>query len=245
MSRILQTVVFAAVSIVLSPASPRQKETIDVRGSVVAGSRPFAHMDVSLRGQGTGVERNAVTDENGAFSISGLAPGQYDLQVGHEPITVPSSYLPFLDVNLTVNSGLTLLLPTEHDYCTQMRGVIHYFRRLDSSRRKYVTALVGAVKSGRGSPVDGASVGLYNPQQGRIVTTRTRRGGSFSFTRLKPDESYWIQVLANGYFAGEITRLKVLAGYESIYDNLTLETCEPGHCDPPIRKMPIGPGCGE
>jgi hypothetical protein len=243
MSRALEAVAIAAIATLLNSVSHAQEKRFEVHGSVVMGSQPFAHVDVWLRGQGTGVERHSVTDEGGAFSISGLAPGQYDLQVGAEPTTVPSPYLPFLDVALTLDRGLTLLLPVDRDFCTQMPHVIHYFRRLEWTGHKDVTALVGTLKSERGAPVDGASVALYVPRLGKIATTYTKRGVSFSFTQLKTTENYWIQVLNQGHFPGEITRLKVLAGYESVYDNLTLEACEPGQCDPSIRKLPIGPGC--
>jgi hypothetical protein len=78
---------------------------------------------------------------------------------------------------------------------------------------------------------------------GRIATTRTTREGSFSFARLTVDKNYWIQVSSAGYFVGEFTQLKVLPGHESVYDDLALESCEPGQCEPYLREIPIIPSC--
>jgi hypothetical protein len=184
--------------------------------------------------------RETVTDLSGSFSFAGVLPGPYDLRAGPEPVLVPPP--PSAQVSLNVDRDLTLILPVEGGFCTQMPDVIHYFRLIDPRRGKDSTALSGTVKGEHGASIE-ASVALYVPRLGRVATTRTKRGGAFSFGRLKTDENYWIRVLSKGYFPGEITRLKVLSGYESIYDDITLEACEPGRCDPSIRKIPVGPAC--
>ncbi len=231
----------AALATLLTPASPGQERAFEIRGSVLSGGQPLADIEVSLRAKGTRNERKTVTDLSGSFSFAGVPPGPYDLRAGRESIIVPPS--PYLQVSLNVNRDLSLVLPMEGGFCTQMPGVIHYFRRLDPGSNRDFASLSGTANGKRGAPLDDASVTLYVPRLGRIATTRTKRGGSYSFARLNVGESYWIQVLSKGYFAGEITRLKVLAGYQSVYDNLTLEACESGHCDPSVRKMAIGPTC--
>ena len=242
MSRALEAVAFVAIATLLSPASRGQEKTFEIRGSVVAGSQPLARVDVSLRAGGTGEERKAVTDESGSFSFAGVPPGLYDLQAGSDPVTVPSPPF-FLLVHLNVNRDLALVLPIEGGFCTQLPRVIHYFRRLVLGGDESLFAISGTVKGEGGPSVVGADVSLYIPKLGRVAATRTKRGGSFSFPRLKPDENYWIRVVAKGYFPNEITRLKVLAGYESIYEDVALESCEPGGCDPSLRQIRIIPGC--
>jgi len=260
MSRMPGTVALAAIATLLSPVSHGQEKTFEIRGSVVGRDQVLADVEVSLRAKGTRKGRDTVTDLSGAFSFTGVPPGAYDLRAGPESALVLVPPPPSAQVSLSVDRDLTLILPVEGGFCTQMPDVMHYFRLPGPDREKDSTALSGTVKGKamnpsqsisilqscrnvRGTSIEGASVALYIPRLGRAATTRTKRGGAFFFGRLKTDENYWIQVLSKGYFPGEVTRLKVLSGYESIYDHLTLEACEPGHCDPSIRKIPIGPAC--
>jgi Carboxypeptidase regulatory-like domain len=250
MSRMLKAVAYAAIAALLSPASHGQEKRFDIHGSVVAlgdqrsaNAQGLPNVKVWLRRRGLGDERETVTDEHGTFSFAGLPAGRYVLQVGRESVTVPLSS--FLEVDLNVDSGLTLLLPLHLLYdCPD--GIIPslYFRQLDAGSDQDLATLSGAVKGKDGTPVEGATVTLYVPKLGRMATTRTKRGGSFSFDRLKIDENYWIRVVSEGYFDDEINRLKVLAGYESVYGDLTLEPCQPGQCEASLRQSHIMPGCG-
>jgi hypothetical protein len=241
MSRMQEAVAFAVVATLLSTVSNGQEKTSEIRGSVVAGDQGLPNEDVWLRGKGNGEGRRTVTDESGAFAFYGLPAGHYDLQVGNEPVTVPSPPFLFLQVELNADRGLTLLLPMESVFSTQMPAAIHYFRLLEPGGDKVFGVLTGTVKGKHGSPLEGANVALYISKLGRIATTRTKRGGSFSFPQLKIGENYWVHVFSKGYFDDEITGVKVLAGYESIYDSLTLEPCEPGHCESYLRPIHIVP----
>jgi hypothetical protein len=236
MSRKLRAGVLAAIAALLSPASHGQEQRFDIHGSVVAVHQGWPNEEVSLRGKGIHGERKTLTDLSGAFSFYGLPPGHYNLQAGHESLTVPPS--PMLRADINVDRSLTLILSMDFDPCP------HYFRQLDAGSDKDLAALSGTVKGKHGASIEGATVALYIPKLGRIATTRTKRGGSFSFDRMKIDENYWIRVVSEGYFDDEINRLKVLAGYESVYGDLTLEPCQPGHCEASLRQIHIMPGCG-
>ncbi len=249
MSRMQEVVAFAVLATMLNPVSYGQEKTFEIHGSVIAVDQglPIAqklpNMVVSLRAKGSADERKTVTDRSGAFSFDGLPGGKYVLQVGRESPVVPPP--PFLQVDLNVDRGLTLLLPVEYGVYSCPDGITQpdYFRLLDAGTDKDLTALNGTVKGKHGTPIEGADVTLYIPKLGRIATSRTTRGGSFSFARLTVDKNYWIQVSIPGYFVGEFTKLKVLPGYESVYDDLTLEPCEPGHCEPYLREIRILSGC--
>jgi hypothetical protein len=236
MSRMLNAVAFAAIAARLSSVSFGQEKTFEIRGSVVVGDRGLANVEVSLRGNGLGDERKSATDERGEFSFAGLPAGHFDLQVRSAPL--------FLRVDVNLDQSLTLLLPLEFEGypCPHWTTQPQYFLLLDPDD-KNLSALSGTVKGKGGGPVEGANVALYIPKQGRIATTRTTNDGSFSFASLTFEKDYWIQVLSDGYFVGEFTTLKVLPGYKSVYGDFTLESCQPGHCEPYLRQIHIIPPC--
>jgi hypothetical protein len=239
MSRMRWAVALAVIATLFGPASPGQERRFEVRGSVVDDiqGRPLANIEVYLRTRESGSELYTETDTNGIFSFTRLSPGRYSLR------TKSNWFLPVLAGNLSVEPAhpvLTLRLPVQFDLCPPP-VLPHYFRRLDPGSDKALAAFSGIVKETGGAPVEGSEVTLYIASLGQVATTHTQRGGSFSFTRLKPDESYRIQVVSKGYFPGEVTRLKVLAGYESIYEDVALESCGPGDCDPALRQIRVLP----
>jgi hypothetical protein len=236
MSKMLIAVVFAAIATLFIPVSHGQEKTFEIRGSIVLRDQGLPNLDVSLRAKGAGDVRKTVTDLSGAFSFYGLAPGHYDLQVGNESVIVPPP--PFLQVDLNVDRPLTLLLPMDSDACRT-----HYFRLLDSGSGKNLFALSGTVMNETGATIQGSAVTLYVPSLGRVATTHTNAEGFFSFARLTFRKDYWIQVASDGYYVGEFTKLDVLPEYETVYLGLALESCEPGHCEPHLRKIPISPLC--
>jgi hypothetical protein len=236
MSRMLRAVSFTAFATLFSSVSHGQEKTFEVRGSVVLRGQPLGNLDVSLRAKGAGDVRKTVTDRSGAFSFYGLPPGHYDLQVGNESVLVPPP--PFLRVNLNVDRALTLILPIDSDPCRP-----HYFRSLDPGSDKNLFALSGTVRNESGTPIEGSDVTLYVPNLGRVAATHTNAEGFFSFTRLTFRKDYWIQVVNDGYYVGEFTKLDMLPEYESIYLGLALESCRSGHCEPYLRQIRIHPLC--
>jgi hypothetical protein len=203
---------------------------------VLLRDQPLANVPVSLWAKGAADERKTATDLNGAFSIYGVAPGHYVLQVGDQPISVPSP--PSLQVQLNVDRRLSLILPLDFNPC----GHSSYFLSLDPSGEE-LTALLGHVTNEDRVPVGGAAVNLYVPSLGRIETTQTDVEGMFSFSHLAVRKDYWVQVLSNGYYVGEFTKLDLRQGYESIYHGLTLNPCQTLHCEPYLRKVQIHPYC--
>jgi hypothetical protein len=175
----------------------------------------LGNLDVSLHAKGTGAVRKTVTDQSGAFSFDGLPPGHYDLQAGDQGVIVPLP--PSLRLDLNVDRGLTLLLPIDSYLCHA-----HYFRLLDPGNDKNLFALSGTVMNETGTPIQGSEVLLYVPNLGRVATTHTNAEGFFSFTRLTFRKDYWIQVVNDGYYVGEFTKLDVLPEYESVYLGLAL-----------------------
>ncbi len=234
MSRALEAMIFAAIASLLSPVLPAQETTFEIRGSAVdINSRPLANVAVSLRTTESASERTAVTDRNGAFAFTDLLPGHYSLRA------TAGGFNPVLARELNVGQQrriLTLRLEMEAGVCPLSPGLPHYFRLLDRASDKRFSAFAGAVTNESGAAIPGAAVALYIPGRGRIASTDTDGNGWFSFAHLTVDSSYWIQVLSPGYFVSEFTNLESLPGYESIYDGLAIEACEPGVCDPNLRK---------
>ncbi|HTW64901.1 MAG TPA: carboxypeptidase-like regulatory domain-containing protein [Bryobacteraceae bacterium] len=218
---------FAAVivAVLLGPVLPGQEKPIEVRGTVHATN--------------TTEKRKTVTADDASFSFPAVPAGKYRLRVGPaESVTIPPP--PGLSVELDIHEDVTLLLPIESDdLCSQTPIPSHYFRLLDSGERKNLAGLSGTVVNEHGDPVDGADVTLFTPAVGRVAATRSRRGGSFSFPQLKLGNNYWLQITKDGYFAGELGHLKLLSGYESLYQGVQLQACQPGHCDPSVRELPV------
>lgn len=232
MTRALQAIGFAAIA---SLALPAQETTFEIRGSAVdINGRPLANVNVSLRSKELAFDRSAVTDGSGAFGFPDLPPGRYSLRAA------AGGFNPVLARDLNVwqqRRILTLRLEMEVGLCPLSPGLPHYFRLLDTAGDQHLSAFAGTVTNESGVAVPGATVALYIPGRGKIASTHTGENGSFSFTRLTVDSSYWIQVLTDGYFVSEFTNLESLPGYESIYDGLILEACPPGACDPNLRKI--------
>ena len=235
MSRALQAMVFAAIASLLSPLSRGQETTFEIRGSAVdINSRPLANVNVSLRTKEPGSERSTVTDGSGTFAFTDLPPGHYSLRA--EAGGLNSVLARELNVGQQ-RRILMLRLEMEVGLCPLTPGLPHYFRLLDAADGNHLSAFAGTVTNESGVAVPRAAVALFIPGRGRIASTHTSADGSFSFTRLTVDNSYWIQVLTAGYFVSEFTNLESLSGYESIYDGLVLESCDPGGCDPNLRKI--------
>jgi Carboxypeptidase regulatory-like domain len=235
MSGMVQAMVFAAIASLLSSVSSGQETTFEIRGSAVdINSRPLANVNVSLRTKEPGSDRSTVTDGSGAFAFTDLPPGSYSLRAsagGFNPVQIH-------ELNVGQQRRiLTLRLEMEVGLCPLSPGLPHYFRLLDGADDKHLSAFAGTVTNESGVAVPGATVALYIPGRGKIASTHTNENGSFTFMRLKVDSSYWIQVLSDGYLVSEFTNLASLPEYESIYDGLVLEACDPGACDPNLRKV--------
>jgi len=82
-----------------SPTGAVQGQATDASGGVVAGAR------VTVRSQDTGGQREAATQADGRFSIGGLAPGTYTVDIS-APGFAPVNVKPFL-----LNAGHVMTLP--------------------------------------------------------------------------------------------------------------------------------------
>lgn len=82
-----------------SPTGAVQGQAKDATGGVVAGAR------VAVRNQDTGAQREAATQADGRFSIAGLAPGTYTVDIS-APGFAPVNVKPFL-----LNAGHVMTLP--------------------------------------------------------------------------------------------------------------------------------------
>jgi hypothetical protein len=228
---LLQALILATIAALALPAG---QPAFEIRGSAVdINSRPLANVAVSLRTTESGSERTTVTNGSGAFAFTDLPPGRYSLRAA------AGEFNPVLARDLNVGQQsrtLTLRLEMEVGVCPLSPGLPHYFRLLDRAEDQHLSAFAGTVTNESGVPVSGAEVALYIPGRGRIASTHTGGNGSFTFAHLLVDSSYWIQVRSPGHFVSEFTSLESLAGYESVYDGLVLEACQPGSCDPNLRK---------
>jgi len=234
MGGILKAIAFAAIAMLLSPFSRTQEKTFEIRGTVVLGDSPLWNVEVSLRPKGGTDVLKTATDLDGVFTFHDVPPGQYRLRAGDPGVVVPQA--PSRSVDLNVDRRLSLIVPVDFRCAPSS-----YFLSRDPSADQLAT-LQGHVTNESRDPIGDAAVALYVPSQGRIATTHTDADGQFFFSRLPVRKDYWVQVLGDGYFAGEFTKLDVRPGYQSIYDGLILESCEPGHCEPYLRKVQI-PNC--
>jgi hypothetical protein len=242
MSTVLERIVFATIATLLSPVSRGQERIFEIHGLVVAFDRPVASVEVSLHSKEYGRELTTFTDSDGTFSFTALSSGHYSLRAEAQGFYAARARAQELNIGQE-HPTMMLRLAIELDFCSQTPVLPHYFRQLGPGNNEGQVTLSGVVKNEKGVSIQGAAVALYIPLKGRIASTHTNSDGSFSFIGLTVDKTYWIQVLSDGYFVGEFAKLDVLSGYESIYDDLLLEACEPGHCDPSLRMIHITPGC--
>jgi Carboxypeptidase regulatory-like domain len=242
MRGVSEAILLVTVTILSGSVSAGQDQTFEIRGSAVGfGDIPVANVRVSLHARDTGSERTIATDATGAFSFGGLPYGHYTLRA--EAL----GFYPVLAWDLSGSERqprLTLRLPMEvPGFCSQPTPLPMYFRLLDPPADGRFTVLSGTVTNESGSEIQGAAVTLFAPSRGPVATTHTNGEGTFSFANLTVAQGYWIRVEGKGYFAGDFLKLVVLSGYASIYDRLVLEGCEPGHCEPYLRKIQISPRC--
>jgi hypothetical protein len=228
MTRAVRAIVLVAIaSLMLAAGEPK----FEIRGSAVdINSRPLGNVTVSLRTKEPGSARSAITDRNGIFAFTNLPPATYSLRAE------AGGFNPVLARELNIGQQhriLTLRLEMEVGVCPLSPGLPHYFRLLD---RAGDSAFSGTVTNESGAAIPSATVAIYIPARGKIASTQTDGNGWFSFARLTVDSSYWIQVFSPGYFVSEFTNLESLPGYESIYDGLAIEACDPDGCDPNLRK---------
>ena len=183
MSRALQTIGLAAIgSLMLAAGEPKS----EIRGSAVdINSRPLANVAVSLRAKEPGSARSAITDRNGTFAFTDLPPGTYSTTSGEL-----GGFNPVLARELNIGPQdriLTLRLEMEVGVCPLSPGLPHYFRLLDHTDDKHLSAFAGTVVNENGIAIPGADVALYIPARGKIASTHTGENGLFSFAGLTVD----------------------------------------------------------
>ncbi len=84
------TIAIAALAAVPVASAFAQTTTGTVRGTVTSGGRPVENAQVQLRNPASGVQRGAITREDGGYTLPGVTPATYEMtvrRIGSEPTT--------------------------------------------------------------------------------------------------------------------------------------------------------------
>ena len=162
----------------------------DADGVQDAGEAGISGARVYLDINGNGVfdsasEPSAVTDGNGAYSISGLVPGTYTARV--DTTTLPAGLVETYDLTGGLDNAATFSLSTGQARADVDFGYIHPVTIGD----RVWNDLDGDGVQDAGEPgIDGVTVTVYNANNTVAATTTTAGGGLYSFPSLLPGTYY-------------------------------------------------------
>lgn len=173
---------------------------------------------------------------NAGHAIS-LKPGEYTLRIG---LTL---YAGETIEGIRIVEGQTRTLgPFElvfEGMCSFAEVHPHHYRDLNASGSG---SLTGFIVNRKGEETIGdTTVTLYAPRIGKIATTTTDVDGRFSFGGVPPRRDYWVRTVRAGYFDDEFKDLVVQPGLEAVYEQLGLEACAPGRCQPSLKTIFVSP----
>lgn len=93
-------------------------------------------------------------------------------------------------------------------------------------------------------PMRGATVTLYMKGKGRIAVQKTTDDGTFRFAGIQvQSDEFWVSIEREGFFTEELRHLLLLPGYEAVYSTISMESCDPGHCQANLKTIRVLPPC--
>ena len=187
-----------------------------------------------------GATYRGLSDEKGAYAVSGLAAGEYALTLSR-----PGFARLRLD-GIMIGDGQHKTIPPLDMFlalsaCSDSLSLDH-IRLLDSGDES--GDLVGSVKvdqkdtEGQWPAVAGAEVRLFCGQKSACAIARTDAMGQFEFNSLTPG-SFSLVVSARGFYPLERLDLEVQKGRRFVYRPVYVERCPRGNCSP--RRRPKKP----
>ncbi|HLJ49552.1 MAG TPA: carboxypeptidase-like regulatory domain-containing protein [Bryobacteraceae bacterium] len=209
-----------------------------IRGSVVSsGGAPVVAAEVRASGVGEAhVTRSGV---DGRFDLRDLPVGVYEVRIS------AASFHAVIIREVRIGAGEEMgLAPMPLEFapmldCTDDRGP-DYFR---VSGLAEMGGVAGVVTNPHGAIAD-AEVRLYILGTGLAGSTRTDASGFFAFRDLPIlSVERWITISAGGFFAEELRRVRVVAGFEAVYAPIGLESCRAGRCQSYLKTIHVMAPC--
>jgi hypothetical protein len=223
------------------PLALAQVETGELRVSVVDDRREPVAASILVRATGSEQFQYAPVSVAGGSHVITLRSGVYDIE-----ITSRFRRETIRAIQLERNQIRTLppveLYSVGICLCSSLRVLQYYFQPLNSGGPA-TGAITSHIFNGGGQPVGGATVFLYAPGLGRIATTATDVGGSFTMRGIPARRNYWIRTSHAEYLDDEFTDLNVQPGFDTVYEPIYLESCHPGLCFPSLRTIRDLRGC--
>ena len=197
-----------------------------------------ARFSIEKAGEPGFVPPDIAQSPGGGYAVV-LPRGRYNLVIG----------MPFFETEvirgIALSAGETRVLqPLELAFegmfsCALTRP--HYYAALAGSDVGSLTGFLFDRETG--APLGGGSVELYAPRVGKIATSVTDADGRFSFAGVPARADYWIHTARPGYFDDEFTAIIVQSGFQTVYEQIGLESCTPGRCDPSLKTIRVLGGC--
>jgi hypothetical protein len=220
-----------------------QQTTGEIHGSILHLGGPVAGAEVQAHeqeGRGASVQF-AMTGPDGSYVLGNLPVGTYNLTVsatGFYGTEIRDVQIERPGIKIV--PALRVVFGMNADCNSERRP--DYYRLLAGEAE--TGAVGGAIASPNRSLVMEANVTLYTLGKGKINSQITGHDGTFSFVglRARPEE-YWISISREGYFTEELRHLTVLPGLEAVYVPITLESCNPGTCQPHLKTIRVLPAC--
>jgi hypothetical protein len=166
--------------------------------------------------------------------------GVYQLEVSE------SFYFPLTIRSVRVKPGDVRVLPPLELTFEGVEGCHHrapaFLRVLDPPSAGK-GSVGGTAVDDRGRALADARVRLYIDDSATSGTGITDPEGRFSIGDAPAGNPYKIEIARDGYYTEEFSDFTVRAGYETVYDRLSLEPCGNGRCVPALRPVRPVTGC--
>ena len=208
------------------------------RGAVVS-DYVYQPISAQIEASSSELRKTARAGTDGQFQIGSLPQGVYELKLGEPGFR----YTIIKGVQLA--AGENKILPSialDLGSIADCGNEWHpdYYRLLDKAD---AGAVAGIALNEKAARIGRATVTLYD-EKGRVSSVQTDDKGFFIFDGLAPrPKKYRISVNAAGYFSEEVSPLTIHRGYESVYEQIILEECSPGRCEPYLKRIHVIAPC--
>jgi hypothetical protein len=222
------------------PLALAQVDTGELRVSVVDDRREPVAASILVRATGSEQFQYAPVSVAGGSHVITLRSGVYDIE-----ITSRFGSATIRAIQLEKNQIRTLPPVELHSVgiCLCSPRLLQYYYQPLYSVGPATGAITGQIFNSGGQPVGGTTVFSYAPGLGNIATTVTDPEGRFTMKGIPARRDYWIRTSHAEYLDDEFTDLNVQAGFETVYEPIYLESCQPGLCFPSLKTIRDLRGC--